>query len=118
MKRIIVLGITLLMISSLAWVEKNQPLDPSPKAYKITISDYKFLVVTPLDEKRTVLVGIKKPFQKKADSYLAEGYVGLAISRIGKQLGTLEESPAVKKYVSEMVKARKLALEQEATEEW
>ncbi len=120
MKRIITLAMTLLMIGSLAWIENGEPIDKDPTAYRIDIGSYKVLVVTPLDENRTVLLGIKKPLQKEPDSYLAEGVIGLTISRIGKMAGKRTSNKKVDKYVKEMVKARSLALKEESNsdEDW
>ena len=117
MKRIFTLAMTLMMIGSLAWVENSEPIDKNPTAYRINIGNYKLLVVTPLDENRTVLLGVKKPLQKEPDSYLAEGVMGLTISRIAKMAGEPASNKKIDKYVKEMVKARALALKEEVTEE-
>lgn len=118
MKRIITLGLTLLIVASLAWTEKNEPFDPNVKAYRLNISTYKLMIVTPLDSQRSVLIGVKKPFQKEPDAYLAEGYLALALSRAAKLVGKEDHSPPIKKYVKEMVEARALAAKVGVEEGW
>ncbi len=118
MKRIFALGISLIMISSLAWVESNSPISSTPTAYRLDVGSYKLLVVTPLDAKRSVLIGVKKPLQKRTESFLAEGVVGLAISRAAKLAGKTDSSDAIKKYVKEMVQARALSAKNKTAEVW
>ncbi|TET53286.1 MAG: hypothetical protein E3J54_04530 [Actinobacteria bacterium] len=109
MRRIIALGFIILSITGLAFAENGQPID-RPTAYSTKISSYKIIVVTPLDSKRSVLIGIQKEGQKKPDSYLAEGVLALAISKFTKMAVKVDNDKKVKKYAKDMVQAKALAV--------
>jgi len=113
LKRLIALGIIVLSISTLAMAENSQPYDPTAKAYSMKVGEYKVIIVTPLDAKRSVLIGVQEKGQKEPDSYLAEGVVALAVSRLAKIAGRVDSSKEATKYAKSMIEARELALSME-----
>jgi len=110
LKRLIALGIIVLSISTLAMAETSQPFQPGATPYSVKFGEYKIIVVTPLDAKRSVLIGIQEKGQKEPDSYLAEGIVALAVSRLAKMVARVDASKPVGRYARSMVQARDLAL--------
>lgn len=115
MRRIIVLTLIIAFISTLALAESQQAPSLKPKGYSIDISNYKVVVVTPLDKGRSVLVSFfdksgRKP--KEISAYLAQGMLALTISQLTRLVARRpDESKLVSSYLKEMVKARKNALD-------
>jgi hypothetical protein len=100
----------LISISTLALAESGQAIDANYKAYTLKFGEYKITVVSPLDAKRSVLVGVRQKGQKTRDSYLVEGVVALAVSRLAKLAFSVDSSQGASNYSKKMVEARALTM--------